>query len=219
MHGTEQSIKTDSIKDQNDNYYIMLPVHANNGTLVTKTSVPYNKVPTAESTVFLLKLITGYHFLLYKNSTNNESRDDKAPNGYKEERKTLKLLKAGYSYTKTGISPPEKTHQVHDMKNTTGIQIEEDGLYYVYSCLQVACLYRKTREMKIIHYINLNSRKTNKTVIKNTVTIPSGLGVYRTSNMLIRLQLHNNDIVSMSVSDNNCLYNSRKSNMLGVFKT
>jgi hypothetical protein len=49
--------KTDSIKDQNDNYYIMLPVHANNGTVVTKTSVPYNKVPTAESTVFLLKLV------------------------------------------------------------------------------------------------------------------------------------------------------------------
>jgi len=58
MHGTEQSIKTDSIKDQNDNYYIMLPVHANNGTVVTKTSVPYNKVPTAESTVFLLKLVS-----------------------------------------------------------------------------------------------------------------------------------------------------------------
>lgn len=121
-----------------------------------------------------------------------------------------------------GISPPEKTHQmlkVHDMKNATGIQIEEDGLYYVYSCLQVACLHRKPREMKIIHYINLNSRKTNKTVIKNTVTIPGGLGIYRTSNMLIRLQLHNNDIVSMSVSDNNCVYNSRKSNILGVFKT
>lgn len=57
MHGTEQSIKTNSIKDRNDNYYIMLPVHANNGTEVTKTSVPYNKVPTAESTVFLLKLV------------------------------------------------------------------------------------------------------------------------------------------------------------------
>lgn len=52
-----QSIKTDSIKDQNDNYYIMLPVHANDGTVGTKTSVPYNKVPTAESTVFLLKLV------------------------------------------------------------------------------------------------------------------------------------------------------------------
>jgi len=121
-----------------------------------------------------------------------------------------------------GISPPEKTHsmlKVHDMNNTTGIQIEEDGLYYVYSCLQVACFHRKTREVKIIYYINLNSRTINKTVIENTVTIPRGLGVYRTSNMLIRLQLHNNDIVSMSVSDNNCLYNSRKSNILGVLKT
>ena len=57
MNDSEQSIKTDSIKDLNGNYYIMLPVHANNGTVVTKTSVLYNKVPTAESTVFLLKLV------------------------------------------------------------------------------------------------------------------------------------------------------------------
>ena len=48
--------------------------------------------------------ITGYHFLLYNNSTNNERNYDKAQNGYKEEWKTLNLLKAGYSYTQTGIA-------------------------------------------------------------------------------------------------------------------
>jgi hypothetical protein len=35
---------------------------------------------------------------------DNERSDDKAQNGYKEERKTLNLLKAGYSYTQTGIA-------------------------------------------------------------------------------------------------------------------
>ena len=72
MNECEQSIKTDSIKNQNDNYYIMLPVHANNGTVVTKTSVPYNKVPTAESTVFLLKLVG----ILAICSTNSLRVDD-----------------------------------------------------------------------------------------------------------------------------------------------
>ena len=72
MNECEQSIKTDSIKNQNDNYYIMLPVHAYNGTVVTKTSVPYNKVLTAESTVFLLKLVG----ILAICSTNSLRVDD-----------------------------------------------------------------------------------------------------------------------------------------------
>ncbi|XP_063426027.1 uncharacterized protein LOC134709821 [Mytilus trossulus] len=199
-------------------YHILLPTHATNDTTAVQNAkkVPYIKVPTTESAVLILMFISGY-FITHENTTDTKEsnrKDNTFPIA-----QPIQIVKGSYSSTNVFIDtdPPLKASGGNI---STGVRISSDGLYYLYACIQISCYCKSKADVTIYgitHYIQINSGNSNKTIVEKTIQIPHGIGVYKTSTMFVPVQLKKHDVVSMHLSDDTYVYNSRKSNVIGVF--
>lgn len=129
------------------------------------------------------------------------------------------LVKGSYSLKNDYINndPPLK---VSGGNISTGVTIPSEGLYYLYACIQISCYCKSKADVtisEVTHYIQINSRNSNKTIVDRTIQIRHSSGVYKTSNIFVPIQLKKHDVVSMHLSDDTYVYNSRKSNVIGVF--
>ncbi|CAC5405567.1 unnamed protein product [Mytilus coruscus] len=207
-----------NIKSKETQYHIMLPTHATNDTTAVQNAkkVPYIKVPTTESAVMILILISGY-FMTRENTTDSKESNEK-DNTFPV---AQSLVKGSYSMTNVYLDN-DPLLKASGGNISTGVRIPTEGLYYLYACIQVTCYCKSKLKAdvtvsEVTHYIQINSGNSNKTIMEKTIQIPHGTGVYKTSNIFVPIRLKGHDVVSMHLSDDSYVYNSRKSNVIGVF--
>lgn len=207
--------QVDSISKETQ-HHIMLPIHATNDTNTVQNvkQVQYISVPTTESTVMILILISGY-FMTRENTTETMESNEKD----KTYPVAQTLVKGSYLLTNDYINndPPLKASGDN---MSTGVRIPSEGLYYLYACIQISCYCKSKADVtvsEVTHYIQINSGNSNKTIVERTIQIHHSSGVYKTSNIFVPIQLKKHDVVSMHLSDDTYVYNSRKSNVIGVF--
>ena len=127
-------------------------------------------------------------------------------------------------HTFLAIADPN-THQTTDPllraqgnNVTTGVIIPQEGHYYLYACLQLTWYKKSTRDSVVTHNVQLQSENLTVNISERTIQIPNGKGMYITSRIFLPIRLKKNDWISMHASDSSYVYNSKKSNIIGVFR-
>lgn len=212
-------------KTQENSYKLLMSLHAINDTEAVRNGqrkFPYSMVSTTESIVIFIILISGQHnfILLTKGKTTNNT------NSYtgKERLKDLavfKLVKGEYSAPKTDTNTQKETDtllRAQGKNVTTGIIIPKEGLYYLYACLQLTWYKTSKENSEVTHYVQLQSENSTIIISERAIQILHGRGMYSTSRIFLPIKLKKNDLISMHASDSSYVYNSKKSNIIGVFK-
>ena len=75
-----------------------------------------------------------------------------------------------------------------------------------------------TRDSEVTHYVQLQSENSTVVISERTIQIPHGIGMYSTSRIFLPIKLKKNDLISMHASDSSYVYNSKKSNIIGVLR-
>ncbi|VDI36314.1 Hypothetical predicted protein [Mytilus galloprovincialis] len=208
---------------QEDAYHIFMSSHAIYDTDAVQNGqrkVPYSMVSTTEGVVIFIMMISGQHVLFTKNKTTNHTNLYTGKERLKNQTVSL-LIKGEYSapYTDPNTQKTTKTLLRAQGNNVTaGVVIPKEGIYYLYACLQLTWYKVSTMDSEVTHNVLLKSENLTIIISERTIHIPQRRGMYSTSRIFLPIKLKKNDLISMHASDSSYVYNSKKSNIIGVFR-
>ncbi|XP_063430672.1 uncharacterized protein LOC134712753 [Mytilus trossulus] len=210
-------------KTQENAYHILMSSHVIEDTedvLNGQRKVTYIMVSTTESIVIFITLISGQHTLLPESETTNNSNSYTGKERLKD-LEVFKLVKEEYSASSTDQNTQQTTNpllRAQGNKVSTGVIIPHGGHYYLYACLQLTWYKMSTRDSEVTHFVQLHSANITHNITERTIQVPQRSGMYSTSRIFLPIKLKKNDVISMHASDSSYVYNSQKSNIIGVFR-
>ncbi|CAG2226369.1 unnamed protein product [Mytilus edulis] len=215
-----QNIKVEKTQDA---YHIFMSSHTINDTDAVQNGqrkVPYSMVSTTEAVVIFIMMISGQHVLFTKNKTTNHTNLYTGKERPKNQTVSL-LIKGEYLAPNTDPNTQKTTNTLLRAQGnnvTTGVVIPKEGIYYLYACLQLTWYKMSTMDSEVTHYVQLKSENLTIVISERKIHIPQRRGMYSTSRIFLPIKLKKNDLISMHASDSSYVYNSKTSNIIGVFR-